>query len=65
MCLTCGCMLPYERHGDDRNLIVDDIQDSTKTEQAKGLTPNDAIKNLKGTWEEKVEEGVRNTRVNE
>lgn len=64
MCLTCGCMIPFENHGDPRNLIVADIQDSTRTEQASGLTPNDAVENIKRTWEQKVGPEVKNTRVN-
>jgi hypothetical protein len=26
MCLDCGCGEPNERHGDDRHIIMDDIQ---------------------------------------
>jgi hypothetical protein len=26
VCLDCGCGEPNERHGDDRHIIMDDIQ---------------------------------------
>ena len=26
MCLDCGCGEPNERHGDDRHIVMDDIQ---------------------------------------
>lgn len=60
MCLTCGCMLPYERHGDERNIIVNDIEDATITESGDGITPQEAIDNLNKTWEQEVDPEVKN-----
>ena len=54
MCLTCGCMRPEDTHGDNRNLVYDDIKASTQTPQGEGLTPDQAIKNLVETWNKKV-----------
>ena len=36
MCYTCGCKLPYEDHGDPRNLTEKDIQDAALTKAAGG-----------------------------
>lgn len=30
MCLDCGCMMPDERHGDERHLIMQDLVDAAK-----------------------------------
>lgn len=35
MCYNCGCKLPYERHGDERNIVEEDLIDSGKTETIK------------------------------
>jgi hypothetical protein len=35
MCYTCGCKLPYEDHGDKRNIIEDDLVGSGKTKEIK------------------------------
>jgi hypothetical protein len=26
MCLNCGCGMPDERHGDDRNITLEDVR---------------------------------------
>jgi hypothetical protein len=36
MCYTCGCKLPFEDHGDPRNLTEKNLRDATMTEAAKG-----------------------------
>jgi hypothetical protein len=33
MCLDCGCGEPNERHGDDRHIIMDDIQAAAKASE--------------------------------
>lgn len=50
MCLQCGCGKPYDKMGDKDNLVVDDIKKAVETESAKGLTTNEAIKNIMNTW---------------
>jgi hypothetical protein len=32
ICYTCGCKLPYEGHGDESNIIEDDLKASGQTE---------------------------------
>lgn len=46
MCYTCGCKLPYERHGDKRNIIEDDLVDSGKTETIKKAGRKTAKQNM-------------------
>ena len=36
MCYTCGCKMPFEDHGDPRNLTEKDLREATMTEAAKG-----------------------------
>ncbi len=56
MCLQCGCGLPYDKMGDEDNLVVDDIKKSVETSNAQGLTTDEAIKNIVQTWD-KVDNG--------
>lgn len=56
MCLQCGCGLPYDKMGDEDNLVVDDIKKSVETSNAQGLTTDEAIKNIVQTWD-KVDDG--------
>jgi len=55
MCLQCGCGMPYDKMGDDDNLVVDDIKKSVETSNAKGITTDKAIENIVATWK-KVKE---------
>lgn len=32
MCYTCGCKLPYEDHGDPKNIVEKHVEDSGQTE---------------------------------
>lgn len=50
MCLQCGCGRPYDKMGDEDNLVVDDIKKAVETASAKGLTTDEAIKNIMKTW---------------
>ena len=36
MCYTCGCKMPFDDHGDPRNLTEKNLRDATLTEAAKG-----------------------------
>ena len=36
MCYTCGCKMPFEDHGDPRNLTEKNLRDAAVTEAAKG-----------------------------
>ncbi len=35
MCYTCGCKLPYETHGDEDNLVEDDLKKAGQTDTIK------------------------------
>lgn len=51
MCYTCGCKLPFEDHGDPRNLIEKGLENATKTESAEGAD----ITKVKQNIEELIE----------
>jgi len=48
MCLTCGCMLPHENHGNTEYLTIEDLEKSAKLD---GLDLSRAIDNLLKTVE--------------
>ncbi len=43
MCLDCGCGEPNERHGDDRHIIMDDIQSAAT---ASEISVEEAKRNI-------------------
>lgn len=43
MCLTCGCMEPNDKHGNDAHLTEDEFMASAK---ASKLSPGEALDNL-------------------
>jgi hypothetical protein len=46
MCYTCGCKLPYEDHGDQNNIVEDDLKDAGQTETIKQAGVKAAKENL-------------------
>lgn len=51
MCLQCGCGLPYDDMGEpDKNLVVDNIKKSVESDAAKGISTDEAIRNIVETW---------------
>jgi hypothetical protein len=46
MCYTCGCKLPYEAHGDDNNVIEDDLKRSGQTDTIKKAGVKAAKENM-------------------
>jgi hypothetical protein len=46
MCYTCGCKLPYERHGDQANIVEDDLKEAGQTETIKHAGVEQAKKNM-------------------
>lgn len=46
MCYTCGCKLPYERHGDSGNVVEDDLKAAGQTETIKHAGVEQAKKNM-------------------
>jgi len=48
MCLTCGCLLPYDDHENPDRLTMDDLERSAKADH---LTLAEAVGNLIDTFE--------------
>ena len=43
MCANCGCGIPEEAHGDDRNILWSEI---VAAAEASNLTPTEAVDNM-------------------
>jgi hypothetical protein len=43
MCANCGCGIPEDRHGDDRNILWSEIVASA---EANSISAADAVKNI-------------------
>ena len=43
MCLTCGCMLPHENHGNPDYLTIEDLE---KSALADNMSLDEAVSNL-------------------
>lgn len=43
MCMSCGCMQPNNDHGDQRNITMNDLEQSA---QAANITPQQAANNI-------------------
>jgi hypothetical protein len=43
MCLSCGCGEPNERHGDDRHITQDDVDNAAK---AANISSSEAARNI-------------------
>jgi hypothetical protein len=43
MCVSCGCGEPNERHGDDRHITQDDLQQAA---EAANLSLDEVIRNI-------------------
>ncbi|HSX36692.1 MAG TPA: hypothetical protein VLG13_01025 [Patescibacteria group bacterium] len=57
MCLTCGCGLPYDDMGEpDKNIVVNNIKKAVESEAAKGITTEEAIRNIAETWKKVKDE---------
>jgi hypothetical protein len=48
MCLSCGCKQPDERHGDDRNIVMDDLKLAA---EAAGVSAKDVVRNIQEGFE--------------
>lgn len=46
MCYTCGCKLPYERHGEDANIVEDDLKAAGQTSTIKKAGVKAAKENM-------------------
>lgn len=57
MCLQCGCGLPYDDMGEPgKNLVVGDVKKMVESEAAKGISTDQAIKNISAAWEKVKDE---------
>ncbi len=43
MCMTCGCTLPNDDHGDPRNITAQRLNEAA---QAAGISPDQAAQNF-------------------
>lgn len=43
MRLTCGCMLPHDRHGGQNHLIIEELERSARVDN---MSLDEAVKNL-------------------
>jgi hypothetical protein len=46
VCLTCGCMLPHEDHGNSDYLTIEDLEKSAKVD---GINLDEAVARLTKT----------------
>jgi hypothetical protein len=52
MCLTCGCGVPNDDHGDDRNITYDDLKTAA---EAAEIQVDEAVRNLEETIKKGLE----------
>ncbi len=48
MCMTSGCMMPNDRHGDKRYITYDDLKAAAKADDSP---VDEAVENLQKTFE--------------
>jgi hypothetical protein len=46
MCYTCGCKMPFEDHGDPRNVVERAFTDGGKTKEIKNAGTAKAKQNM-------------------
>lgn len=46
MCVSCGCGEPNERHGDDRHITQDDLNQAA---EAAKISPEEVARNIGAT----------------
>lgn len=46
MCYSCGCKMPYESHGDPRNIVEQQIIDAGTTKEIKNAGREQAKRNI-------------------
>lgn len=46
MCYTCGCKLPFEDHGDPRNIVETHLDNAGRTETIEHAGVDQAKKNM-------------------
>ena len=53
MCANCGCGIPEDAHGDDRNILWSEIVASA---EAAGVSPSEAAQNISAMAAQQGEE---------
>lgn len=53
MCLNCGCGQPNERHGNDANIILDDVR---RAGEANGQSLEESLRNMGQTSRQALSE---------
>ena len=48
MCLTCGCLMPHDNHGNPDYLTIEDLERSAKADE---LSLDEAMQNILKTVE--------------
>jgi hypothetical protein len=46
--MSCGCKQPDERHGDDRNIVRQDLEDAAEAAQ---ISAQEVVKNIQSGFE--------------
>lgn len=46
MCYTCGCKMPFEDHGDPRNIVESALVEAGKTKEIKNAGRSEAKRNM-------------------
>jgi hypothetical protein len=57
MCYTCGCKMPYEDHGDPRNVVEQAFLDAGKTKEIKNAGRPTAKRNMLELLQEEERRG--------
>jgi hypothetical protein len=57
MCYTCGCKLPFEDHGDPRNIVEAHLENSGQTETIERAGVEQAKRNMLELLEIQEEQG--------
>ena len=57
MCYTCGCKLPFEDHGDPRNIVESALVEAGKTKEIKNAGRTQAKRNMLELIQEQQDAG--------
>lgn len=49
MCMSCGCGSPNDKHGDNRNITLDELDQAA---QAAGIGVGQAVQNMVNGWQQ-------------
>ena len=49
MCMSCGCKMADENHGDERHITMDDLREAA---EASGTSVDEVVRNIQETYRE-------------